>query len=271
MTIWVDNRSRLGSNEKWQFDAPLYPNYSTLFEEPGQFLAEGGYSTPILWQRNYFVTSSDKLFFPELEIEGHHHTNVWYGPLVTEKFCKEVRRAANRDPSRWKHVQNGQVDVRTGGKEHARTHDVHFKDIPYYPAAEDQSLDAVKEHKEKKYMQRVIDYIMDEVVIPWSWKTLNFQLKRARLAFVVKYSMDVQRSLKWHHDASHISLDIALNNAGPGEDEFEGGGVSYDRLDFSMQHGKMGWIALHPGRVTHRHRGNAITRGVREIIVAFTE
>lgn len=271
MTLWVDNRSQLANDEKWSFESLLYPNYSTLFEEPGQFLAEGGYSTPILWQRNYFVTSSDKLDFPELEVEGFKHTNVWYGPIVTEKFCREVRQAANRDPSRWKHVEDGQVDVRTGGKEHARTHDVHFKDIPYYPPSEDQSESVVQEHKKKKYMQRCIDYIMDEVIIPWSWRILKFQLKRARLAFVVKYSMDVQRSLKWHHDASHLSIDIALNNAGPGEDEFEGGGVSYDRLDFSMQHGKMGWIALHPGRVTHRHRGNPITRGVREIIVAFTE
>ena len=270
-TIWVDNRTQLNENEQWHFDSPLYSNYSTIYEEPGQFLAEGGYTTPILWQRNYFVNSPDRLEFPELEVEGFKHTNVWYGPLVTAKFCREVREAANRDPSRWKLVENGQVDARTGGTEHARTHDVHFKDIPYYPPAEDQTPEAVATYKKKNYMQRCIDYIMDSVVIPWSWRVLQFQLKRARLAFVVKYSMDVQRSLKWHHDASHISLDIALNNAGPGPDEFEGGGVSYDRLNFSMQHGQMGWIALHPGRVTHRHRGNPITRGIREIIVAFTE
>lgn len=271
-TIWVDNRSQLeDGKEVWSFDSPLYANYSTLYEEPGQFLAEGGYSTPILWQRNYLVKSPDQLFFEEVEMDGWKHSGVWYGPLVTEKFCKEIRAAANRDPSRWKHVEDGQIDVRTGGKEHARTHDVHLKDIPYYPLAEDQSPSEVKQREQKQYMQRCIDYLMDAVIIPWSWDTLKFQLKRARLSFVVKYSMDVQRSLKWHHDASAISVDIALNNAGPGEDEFEGGGVSYDRMNYSMQHGKMGYVALHPGRVTHRHRGNPITRGIREILVMFTE
>ena len=272
LTMWVNNSTLFDSNQTWNYHSDLHDTYSTILEQPGQFLAEGGYSTPVLWQKRYLVNDPNTLSFPEVEVKGFKHSNIWYGPLVTPTFCKEIREYANRDESKWKHIENGTVDKRTNGKEHARTHDVHLKDIPFYPQPEDDSKNRNGEFNEKQVgIERCIDYIMDLVIKPWAWRVYKYTLKRARLSFVVKYSMDVQRSLKWHHDASNISLDIALNNAGPGEDEFEGGGVSYDRMDYSMQHGKMGWIALHPGRVTHRHRGNEITRGIREILVCFTE
>ena len=83
-------------------------------------------------------------------------------------------------------------------------------------------------------------------------------------SFVLKYSMDTQRSMGLHFDAqSDVSLTIALN------DGFEGGGLSFPRYDWTSKGLPAGTAILFPGRVTHRHEGLEITKGERYALVMW--
>ena len=55
----------------------------------------------------------------------------------------------------------------------------------------------------------------------------NAFLLRVSDAFVVRYDAAAQRSLPTHQDDSHLSLTIALNDAG----EYEGGGTAFEDVD----------------------------------------
>lgn len=79
--------------------------------------------------------------------------------------------------------------------------------------------------------------------------------------FVVKYSVDSQKSLEMHCDGSFISFSILLNN----ENEFEGGGTYFDDgLTSKLGQGDM---LLHSSQI--KHSGLPITKGKRYLLVGF--
>ena len=82
--------------------------------------------------------------------------------------------------------------------------------------------------------------------------------------FLAKYTASAQGHLSLHHDNSDLTCLIQLSSM----DEYEGGGTYFKRQKKLVKNG-MGWATLHPGNITHRHGGRAISKGVRYILVSF--
>ncbi|XP_042209102.1 procollagen-lysine,2-oxoglutarate 5-dioxygenase 1-like isoform X2 [Homarus americanus] len=91
---------------------------------------------------------------------------------------------------------------------------------------------------------------------------------RALMNFMVRYKPDEQPLLKPHHDTSTYTINVALNK--PGVD-YEGGGCRFVRYDCSVTDSRVGWVLMHPGRLTHLHEGLRTTAGTRYIIVSFVD
>ena len=78
-----------------------------------------------------------------------------------------------------------------------------------------------------------------------------------RDAFVMKYSMDTQRKLNLHNDASLVTGSVKLN------DNFEGGDLLFPRQGISNKDIPPGKMILFPGMVTHGHECTELTKGVK--------
>ena len=75
--------------------------------------------------------------------------------------------------------------------------------------------------------------------------------------------MKIQKELNPHHDSSAYTINVCLN------DEFEGGGCHFIRKNKTIINKDIGSLIIHPGRVTHYHKGLPITDGERFILVSF--
>jgi len=83
-------------------------------------------------------------------------------------------------------------------------------------------------------------------------------------SFVVKYNAtNGQRELKPHRDGSVVSFNIALNSL----DDYQDGGTWFDGLGPGSVRSDKGHLLSHASGMLHG--GNAITAGVRYILVAF--
>ena len=91
--------------------------------------------------------------------------------------------------------------------------------------------------------------------------------KGTNISFVVKYSMDGQKHLRPHHDASSYTINVALND----QSEYTGGGTHFIVNDYKKIGAPIGTMLIHPGRCTHYHSGLPITSGERYILVGFIE
>jgi hypothetical protein len=82
--------------------------------------------------------------------------------------------------------------------------------------------------------------------------------------FVVFYSVAKggQRGLALHCDESHYSFNLLLSPA----TDFDGGGTWFEHLGSTVE-AQQGQIVCHPGEL--RHKGVAITRGRRVLLVGF--
>lgn len=82
--------------------------------------------------------------------------------------------------------------------------------------------------------------------------------------FLVRYALDGQRSLDSHEDGSLVTFQVALSAEGS---DFEGGGTFFEDLGCRFQP-SLGHAVVFPGGL--RHRGLAITRGRRHVLVGFS-
>ena len=78
-----------------------------------------------------------------------------------------------------------------------------------------------------------------------------------RDAFIIRYSMDTQRSLKRHHDASLVTGSVKLN------DEYTGGVLEFPRQGVSNKDIPVGKCLLFPGQVSHPHLSTELESGVK--------
>lgn len=170
--------------------------------------------------------------------------DVFYFPLFTSTFCKELIRLCEENNC-WSNGRSDVIDSRLNNYENVPTRDIHLHQL---------NLDALWKDIVFKYIAPVASKMYH------SYKT-----KGINISFVVKYSMDGQRELKPHHDASTYTVNICLN------DEFEGGGCHFIRQDCLLEHRQVGYVSIHPGRLTHYHEGRQITAGTRYILVSFIE
>ncbi|CAB0004736.1 unnamed protein product [Nesidiocoris tenuis] len=82
------------------------------------------------------------------------------------------------------------------------------------------------------------------------------------------YKPDEQPSLRPHHDSSTYTINLALNK--PGVD-YTGGGCRFIRYNCSVTNTRVGWLLMHPGRLTHYHEGLKVTSGTRYIVISFVD
>lgn len=113
----------------------------------------------------------------------------------------------------------------------------------------------------------IYNRVLNEVIRPlcihyWKlegrgWDALNSE------NFMARYTTDRQSHLSLHHDHSHITMVVKLN------DEFEGGGTWFPQYKILSNPKRIGTATLHPGLVTHLHGARPIYAGKRFICVSF--
>ena len=85
-----------------------------------------------------------------------------------------------------------------------------------------------------------------------------------RDAFVMKYTLDTQKSLALHTDASLVTGSVKLN------DDYEGGELYFPRQDISNIDIPAGEMLLFPGQVTHGHRCDDLISGTKYSLTIWT-
>jgi len=185
------------------------------------------------WKAKYVNQSMLKGEF-DLMVDDLGH-NVYEFPLFTEKFCKEAV-ALSEALDKWT------VDRH----EFYPTNDVLLQDIG---------------------LQDAYHQVLKEVVYPlcihlWTlegkgWKDMFSE------NFLARYTTDRQSHLSLHHDFSHVTMVVKLN------DEFDGGGTWFPKYNLLSNPERVGVATLHPGMVTHLHGARPIYAGKRYICVSF--
>ena len=161
--------------------------------------------------------------------------NIYEFPLFTEKFCKEaVALAETLD--KWTQDRH----------EFYPTNDVLLPEL---------GLDHI-------YMR-----VLREVVYPicihlWQLEGRGWDSMFSE-NFMARYTTDRQSHLSLHHDFSHVTMVVKLN------DEFEGGGTWFPKYKTLSNPAKVGTATLHPGMITHLHGARPISAGKRYICVSF--
>lgn len=161
--------------------------------------------------------------------------NVFEFQLFTDKFCREAIALAEAE-DKW-------------------TLDRH----EFYPT-NDVLLEEIGLNEIYK---RVLEEVISPLVIHiWKlegngWQPMNSE------NFLARYTTDRQSHLALHHDFSHITMVVKLN------DEFEGGGTWFPKYQLLSNPKRVGMATLHPGLITHLHGARPIHSGRRYICVSF--
>lgn len=85
-----------------------------------------------------------------------------------------------------------------------------------------------------------------------------------RDAFTMRYSMDTQTSLGFHTDASLVTGSVKLN------DDYEGAELIFPHQNFSNKDVPVGHCILFPSQVTHGHRVEPLSSGVKYSLTMWT-
>ena len=94
------------------------------------------------------------------------------------------------------------------------------------------------------------------------WKPVEYM--GLRDAFTMRYSMDTQKSLGLHTDASLITGSVKLN------DNYEGATLYFPRQDFTNLDVPVGSCILFPSQVTHGHYVDELKSGVKYSLTMWT-
>ena len=161
--------------------------------------------------------------------------NIFEFQLFTEKFCREAIHLAEA-LDKW-------------------TIDRH----EFYPT-NDVLL-------EELGLDRIYNRVIAEVISPlcihlWHLEGEGWQPLKSE-NFLARYTTDRQSHLALHHDYSHITMVVKLN------DEFEGGGTWFPKYKTLSNPERNGTATIHPGLVTHLHGARPIYSGKRYICVSF--
>lgn len=185
------------------------------------------------WKEKYINLSMSKHEF-ELMVTDKGD-NVFEFPLFTPKFCREAIALAETK-------NNWTIDRH----EFYPTNDVLLQDIG---------------------LDEIYNRVLDEVVRPLAIHLWNLEGEQwhgfSNENFMARYTTERQSHLSLHHDRSHLTMVIKLN------DEFSGGGTWFPQYQKLSNPEVVGTAVLHPGMITHRHGARPITNGKRYIIVSF--
>jgi len=174
--------------------------------------------------------------------------DVFWFPMVKPIFCKHLIEECENF-GQWSGGHNHDPRL-AGGYENVPTVDIHMNQIGF----------------EQQWL-----YFLREYIIPYSARAFEGYVSegKAIMNFVVRYRPGEQDYLRPHDDASTYTVLITLNQPGV---EFQGGGTNYIRYNCSLTtESRVGWMVMHPGRLTHRHEGLKVTGGTRYIMVSFVD
>lgn len=107
---------------------------------------------------------------------------------------------------------------------------------------------------------------MEDKIYPLVEKYWNpMAMYGVRDAFTMRYSVDTQKSLPLHNDASLVTGSIKLN------DEYEGADLWFPRQKISNHDIPVGKMILFPGMVTHAHECTQLIDGVKYSLTIWTQ
>ena len=86
-----------------------------------------------------------------------------------------------------------------------------------------------------------------------------------RDAFIIKYAMNSQKSLRLHNDASLVTGSIKLN------DDYTGGELFFPRQGISNKDIDVGKCILFPGQCTHGHTSQELLSGTKYSLTIWTK
>ena len=86
-----------------------------------------------------------------------------------------------------------------------------------------------------------------------------------RDAFIIKYEMDKQRSLRLHNDASMVTGSVKLN------DDYTGGVLSFPRQGITNEDIPIGKLILFPGQCTHGHTSTELLSGTKYSLTIWSQ
>lgn len=95
------------------------------------------------------------------------------------------------------------------------------------------------------------------------WKPI--EMYGMRDAFIMRYSVDTQRSLPLHNDASLVTGSVKLN------DDYKGASLVYPRQGINNDDIPCGKMILFPGLVTHGHECTELVSGVKYSYTMWTQ
>ena len=84
-------------------------------------------------------------------------------------------------------------------------------------------------------------------------------------AFIIKYEVGGQESLRIHHDVAQVSMSVKLN------DDYEGAELDFPRQGVSNAGLAVGEILAWPSLVTHPHESLPIRGGVKYSLTIWCE
>ena len=175
--------------------------------------------------------------------------DIYSYPLFSATFCEHIVAEAEHHGG-WSN--GGTRDPRlSGGYENVPTRDIHLGQLGPLGEAWGQIL--------RHWVAPVAEAI-------WPGYTLE---GRRTLDFVVRYRPGEQTKLRLHHDASTVTINVALN-AGSGQD-YSGGGTRFPRHNCTVLNHSVGHALMQPGRLTHQHEGLETTAGTRYILISFID
>lgn len=83
--------------------------------------------------------------------------------------------------------------------------------------------------------------------------------------FAMRYSLDTQKELALHNDASMVSGSLKLNEG------YQGAELSFPRQHFTNRHVPRGVMLMWPGQVTHPHVCEPLEEGVKYSLTLWTK
>lgn len=199
------------------------------------------------WEQRYLHTNYSQALEKDNDWEMPCPDVYWF-PIFTDRFCDEFVAEAEHF-GKWSDGTNSDNRLQ-GGYEAVPTRDIHMNQIGF----------------DEEWL-----YLLDFYVRPIQEAVFVGYFHnppRSIMNFMVRYRPDEQPNLKPHHDSSTYTINVALNRVGT---DFEGGGCNFLRYDCAITSLRIGWMFMHPGRLTHYHEGLTTTKGTRYIMISFVD
>ena len=218
-------------------------NFNVSKKHPDMYML---FDNKIDWEEIYIHENYSDNFVPNANY-SIPCPDVYNVPLVSPLYCQQLIEEVEHY-GKWS--SGGHQDARLdGGYENVPTVDIHMKQIDY----------------DQHWLTIIKDYVLpiqEKIYLGYSSDGKSF------MNFVVKYHPDGQKYLRPHHDSSTFTINIALNRIGI---DFTGGGSNFIRYNCSVPQNPIGWLIMHPGRLTHYHEGLEIKSGIRYIMISFID